>query len=183
MDNIPVCCSGGADGADMAWGDAASAAGHDVMHFIFKGHRSTAPKKQLYTLTKDQLDEANPYLEIANKTLKRNWPVSSYFVASLLRRNYFQIRYSDSLYAISGLDRKGLVKGGTAWAVQMMIDQKPNSKIYLFDQAKNSWFIWKGAWMPSMVPSCPTGVYAAIGSRELAENGRTAIQQVFNGRL
>ncbi len=175
----PVCCSGGALGADLAWGIAAHAAGHDVIHFIFRNHHSTADPKQLHVLTQDQLLVADGHLVKANKTLRRKWPVSNDFVANLLRRNYYQVVYSDSLYAISSFDGYGMVKGGTAWAVQMMIDIHPNAKIYVFDQQVERWFQWKGAWMPSMQPPAPDGLYAAIGSRELTAAGLRAIESIF----
>ena len=179
QENTPICCSGGAVGADLAWGYAAEAAGHDVMHFIFQGHKSTASKEQLYVLNREQLAEAEPHLTNANKTVKRRWPVNNQFVGNLLRRNYFQVRYSDSLYAVTHFDNYGMVDGGTAWAVQMMIDLHPNARIYLFDQKVGSWFQWKGAWMPAMQPSTPTGIYAAVGSRALSPKGLAAIKSVF----
>ena len=162
----PVCCSGGAVGSDLSWGNAAEAAGHDVIHFVFAGHRSTAKRDQLHYLSRDELAIANDHLAKANKKLQRKWPVRSEFVANLLQRNYYQVLYSGSLYAVSHLDHNGMVAGGTAWAVQMMNDLHPEAPMFLFDQKIRQWYSWKGTWVPVLQPSAPTGVYAAVGSRD-----------------
>lgn len=179
MQEKPVCLSGGAKGADLAWGDAATAAGHDVLHFVFAGHRSTAPREQLHFLSREELELAEPHLVKANKRLRRKWPVRNDFVANLLRRNFFQVRHSDSLYAVSHLDRDGMVAGGTSWACAMMIDLHPEAPIFLFDQKVSQWYRWKGAWMPCLQPPVPTGVYAGVGSRDLLPSGEKAIVDVF----
>lgn len=175
----PVCCSGGAEGADLEWGCAATKSNHAVMHFVFAGHRSRADKDQLVELTKDQLEVANDHLARANKSLHRRWPVSNYFVGNLLRRNYYQVVWSQSLYAISGFDSYGMVEGGTAWAVQMMIDLNPGAGIYVFDQKVGQWYQWKGGWVPVIKPPKPDGIYAGIGSRKLLTAGKEAIWKVF----
>lgn len=56
-----ILLSGGADGADTAWSKAASAAKHQVVHWIFDGHK-TKLRKGLYQLNREQLDAADPYL-------------------------------------------------------------------------------------------------------------------------
>jgi hypothetical protein len=179
LDTEDVCLSGGADGADLAWGTSAAAYGHSVVHWTFRGHRSKASASQIVVLAPDQLLVADPYLEHANLTLKRRWPVANNFVASLLRRNYYQVAWSDSCYAISALDKNGLVKGGTAWATQMFTDMHPDGRCYVFDQNSQQWYQWKGAWCPIIAPPRPTGVYAGIGSRELNPDGERAIMELY----
>lgn len=189
-----LCLSGGAEGADLQWGMCAGKAGHSVLHFIFQGHRSKAPKEELVVLTNYQLlwdgqDEetrksVDEYLARANETLKRRWPVQNDFVASLLRRNYYQVAHADAVYAVSSIDKNGLVKGGTAWAVQMFIDRFNGGvcDAYVFDQDENGWFTWDGSlgWSDIIEPPTPSRVWAGIGSRELKENGKNAIRSLLN---
>jgi hypothetical protein len=178
-----MCLSGGAEGADLQWGMVAGRAGYSVRHFIFSGHRSKAPADELVVLTRDQLLAADPFLEIANKTLKRRWPVSNDWVASLLRRNYYQVTWSDAVYAISSIDKNGLVKGGTSWAVQMFIDrfEGKSCPAYVFDQDQGIWFSWAGeeGWQSCGSPPVPTGIWAGIGTRELNQNGKDAIRNLL----
>ncbi|RYD65856.1 MAG: hypothetical protein EOP84_31585 [Verrucomicrobiaceae bacterium] len=72
----PICVSGGADGSDQQWGMVAGTAGHQVFHFIFPGHHSTAPASELVVLSAEQLVEADPFLIRANKTLERTFPTN-----------------------------------------------------------------------------------------------------------
>lgn len=69
----PICLSGGAEGADIAFGTIASSRGHEVFHFSFDGHRTRAPLHQVVTLDDTLLREADPHLEKANATLKRRF--------------------------------------------------------------------------------------------------------------
>lgn len=174
-----ICCSGGAKGADTIWGETAAEYGHDVIHFTFDKSRHKIPEGQEYVLSREQLLMADKWLVKAQKTLKRKWPVTNPHVASLLRRNYYQVAHSDSLYAISEIDSCGQVSGGTAWAVQMMIDMKPDLPIWVFDQKISQWYVWKGAWVSCLRPPVPSGTYAGIGSREINESGIEAIRSVY----
>lgn len=179
-DETNVCLSGGAAGADLKWGEVASARGDEVIHYIFRGHRSTAPEHQKIILSPSQLAEADPHLETANKTLRRRFPGSNDFVNNLLRRNYYQVVWSGSVYAISQIGKDGLVKGGTAWATTMFTDMHPYGKCYVYDQVAKQWFQWKGGWCPIVMPPTPVGVWAGIGSRDLLPAGERAIYELLS---
>lgn len=139
--DVDVMLSGGAKGADTAWGIAANNAGHQVVHWSFEGHKSFHPKFT-YKLTQEELEEADKYLEEANKTLKRSIPYFKPWIANLLRRNWYQVKYIDAIYAVGTLNKKAAIKdasdgrsypkeykdtmgvnGGTAWACQMFVDR------------------------------------------------------------
>lgn len=176
---MSVCLSGGAKGADLAWGIAAEMAGHDVVHFVFEGHRSKA--RHAVVLSEDELRSADPFLKRANATLRRRWPVANPFVANLLRRNWYQVRDADAVYAVSSIGDDGLVSGGTAWAVQMFLDRFAATPCpaYVYDQAAAQWYAWRSAWEPIESPPPPEGRWAGIGSRDLKTTGLEAITQVF----
>ena len=180
-----VCLSGGADGADLQWGMCAGSAGHTVVHWTFKGHSSKAPKAEISELSEEQLLVADESLTRANQTMKRRFPGSSWFVNSLLRRNYYQIKWAESVYAVSKLV-KGQVSGGTCWATQMYMDRftfdgedMANCHLYLFDQDQAQWFSWSGDWIAIDTPPVPTGVWAGIGSRDLTDAGKNAIRTLL----
>jgi hypothetical protein len=163
----------------------AGMAGHHVIHWIFDGHQSRAPETELVRLTPDMLVEADPFLVRANKTLRRKWPVRREHTAALLRRNYYQIAWSGALYAVSHLDGYGQVAGGTAWAVQMFIDrfQGKECPVYLYDQKFSRWLTWgDGHWEEIDMPPKPSGIYGAVGSRNLLDNGKRAIRTLLEYR-
>lgn len=78
------------------------------------------------------------------------------------------------------------ISGGTAWACQMYLDrhEKNNSnqmELYFFDQATNLFYQYDmrlKAWYQSL-PCRPSGIYAAIGSRNLTSGGEEFIKTIF----
>lgn len=175
---MDVCYSGGAQGADLFWGKVAAEFGHEVKHFVFSKHRHRSD--DAIVLTDDLLKEADEYLIEANKTLKRSYPTKNDYVNNLLRRNYYQIKDSDSVYAVSEI-KDNMVQGGTAWAVQMFLDSG-KSDCYVYDQEQQEWFYYEdGNWvLLHGNPPTPSGNYAGIGTRKLNTHGENAIFNVFN---
>jgi hypothetical protein len=184
QDNI--CLSGGAAGADLQWGMNAGRAGHAVIHWGFLDHRSDAPEQEIVRLSRDQLAVADPFLERANKSLKRRWPSSADFTNNLLRRNYYQVMWATAVYAV-GTFKNGEIQGGTSWATQMYMDRftidgEPLElcQLYFYDQNLSVWMQWKGSWTTlTGAPRAPSGVWAGIGSRTLTENGKWAIRELW----
>lgn len=179
----PVCYSGGAQGADAVFGQCAFKAGHIVKDFSFQGHR-TNPAWRV-ELSQSMLDKADPYLVQANRVLGRRFPTANMFVNNLLRRNYYQVKDSDKVYAVATRtqDQK-FVNGGTAWAVQMAIYL--GKAVYLYDMNYRLWYAWSGnimhKWMEVgsvFMMTGPSGAYAGIGSRNLTMDGANAIAKLF----
>ncbi len=139
-----LCLSGGAKGADATWGEEASKIGHQVIHWSFEGHKSHGNPDHTIKLDDETLKEADIRLDEANLSLKRRVPYGKPWIANLLRRNWFQIKYATAVYAVGSLnenavmyeedimgpihrirpnpiDRLG-IDGGTSWACQMYLD-------------------------------------------------------------
>jgi hypothetical protein len=181
---VNICLSGGCGGADTVFGEQAALAGHEVVHWSFGGHHSKC--ENLRILNSQQLMEADEYLKKASKLLKRHYPSRFVYTNNLLRRNYYQIKTTDRIYAVSSLEENGSgrVKGGTGWAVAMGI-QSQVPEIYFFDQECDTWFkhIWWGhtewGWEKFGAPPIPHGIYTGIGTRELNESGKQAIVKLY----
>lgn len=181
-----LCLSGGAIGADLQWGMTAGSAGYMVIHWSFDGHNTYAPEVEVVRLTQDQLNVADPALHRANNTIGRKVPLDKPCLCNLLRRSYYQVKWSNAVYAV-GKFKSGMVDGGTSWAVQMYMDRflhdcenLENCNLYFFDQVSNSWFTWKGSWQKlEGQPPKPSGVWAGIGSRDLTSEGKQAIRTLM----
>lgn len=183
-----ICFSGGAKGADHAWGLMAIDRGHQLIHFSFSGHK---PVETEHTkrLTRLELDEADAYVARAAKGMKRKWPSKNDHVNDLLRRNYFQIRYAERVYAVANLveDDPGVLKisGGTSWACQMYVDRWYSERglveceLYFYDMLSDRWMQWWETWKEIDRPPVPHGRYAGIGSRDLTEGGIRAIFEAY----
>jgi hypothetical protein len=183
-----ICFSGGAAGADHAWGLVAADNGHSVIHFTFSNHRP-ATDQNLQLLSQTELYEADAYVAKAAKSMKRRYPSAKDMVNNLLRRNWYQVRFAESVYAVAKLevDDPGALKisGGTAWACQMYVDRWyeernfPECKLYLFDMNTNTWMQWWETWITIDMPPKPQGRYAGIGSREITDQAVRAIFEAY----
>lgn len=195
--NPNICFSGGASGADLAWGDVAKAAGHEVRHFVFKGHRGSNHPDAVIVSPED-LKVGDPVLHQVNLRLKRSFPAHSEFVTNLLRRNYWQVHSSQSVYAIGYIEEEtGMLAGGTSWAVEAFKVLNPYSEMaFVFDQDEERWFFWDtlvdldldpapfnpaaGLWSPIELPPKPSGFWTGIGSSKYFKPvGRLAIEHLF----
>jgi len=181
-----ICLSGGAKGSDAQWGMNAGRDGQSVIHWSFENHKHHVAEQEIVRLTQEQLEVADEHLKLASKTLKRPWPGKrSLTVSSLLRRNWYQVAWCESVYVVSTINEKNLVDGGTGWAVQMYLDRMSKLAefeplpIYVFDQKKEQWFQWIAGWKAIESPPKPTGIWAGIGTRDLNEAGKWAIRNLF----
>lgn len=176
---MPTCFSGGAIGADLAWGRAAKEAGFSVVHFSFPGHKTEADRAELKILSDNELRAYNSYLTKASQNLKRHWPPKHAYVRKLLQRNGWQVRLNTPVYAV-GMLEDGQVAGGTAWAVQLAINLKEHGgPIYLYEQTQGVWLGWiDGEWKLATPPK-PTGDFTGIGTRAINDLGLAAIKELF----
>jgi hypothetical protein len=178
--NRNICLSGGADGADIEWGNCADSIGHQVIHWSFPSHPSVAPENQLIRLTDEQLTQSDEALKNAAKTLDKSLPKRPK-VSRLLRRNYFQVAWSEACYAVTYFEGEMQAPGGTVWATTMFTQLHPgNQNLYVFDQLRGVWLQWIGeSWLEIKSPPRPCGIWAGIGARALQPNGRDAIRKLM----
>lgn len=165
--------SGGALGSDSAWGDIGEKYGVRSNHY----YRGKTPKGNVQ-ITEDQYKEGLQKVEAAVEPLGRKIPYSKPYVVGLLSRNWQQVKNSDAVFAIAqDFDAGGNVLGGTGWAVQMAkAEGKP---IHVFSQKTGVWYSWNGsAWVQEATPRL-TKNFAGIGTREIDDTGREAIESVY----
>ena len=171
--------SGGAKGSDLHWQENGAKFGVNVKVFSFESHARTNTARVILTAT--QLRQADEYVLRANKTLKRHFPTGKSFVDNLLRRNWHQVKDTESVFAIAKvMPSQRTVEGGTGWAVQMAIDSK--KIVYVFDTARSNWYKFNyesQKFVPCRSTPKLTLLSTGIGTRQLTDTGRKAIDQVF----
>lgn len=174
-----ICNTGGAHGADTIFENECIKHNIKVISWSFKEHNIKSLNRRI--LSKEELDEGFENVKKANETLKRNIYGMNIYIRNLLSRNWFQVKYSNAIYAISAIQNNmKIVHGGTGWACQQAIDN--NKEIYVFDQFKNNWYkynytneifeVYKDK--PILLDA-----FAGIGTREINENGIKAIKELF----
>jgi len=183
-----ICYSGGAKGADQLFGSLAQEFGHKVCHFSFLNHKydNLCDPSTIIQLNSVQLAEAKSPLKEAAKLLGRTNGRYEY-TQNLLQRNYWQIKYTDRVYAITTIDWEngGRPNGGTGWAIAMAYCKDPNPAVYVYDVNKLQWYktVFKISqeamdW-EECVPPRPFGHYTGIGTRDLTKEGRAAIEGLY----
>jgi len=179
--------SGGAVGADTEWANAGKKAGAEVIAHSFQGHRVAAGTPLVHS--KAELTKADNLLSTVQKEYlpHKKFTNAKEYTKDLLRRNYFQIKDSQALIAagkIENVPNVGRrVSGGTSWAFYMAISEgKP---AYIFNQSDKKWYKGVGKQLveikPSTIPRYT--VIAGVGSRDLDESGRRAINDYINNRV
>lgn len=180
--------SGGAVGSDSYWGHIGEQYGVVSNHYY---HVEKTPEGN-FEISEEDYEEGR--IEAA-KAAKFNWGYQYQTMKdNRLIRNWAQVKYSDAIFAIGHLVRPGekvfpnqkndtrvainpCVQGGTGYAVAMAIlHGKP---VYVFDQERNKWFKnIEGKWSESDVPVL-TDNFAGIGTRNLNDNGKKAIEDAY----
>jgi hypothetical protein len=84
---------------------------------------------------------------------------------------------SYAVFAIGWIQGDDTVQGGTGWGVELA--KFFGRPVIVFDQARHAWFAWKdGHWEPE-TPTIPERPFAATGTRNLTDEGRAAIGELF----
>lgn len=178
--------SGGATGSDFYWSKYGKRYGVVSKHYYREGTKTPNGNTPI---SDSELKEADKHLTEANKTLGRHFPTRNEYVNNLLRRDWFQVKNADAVFAISTIEDNNTVFGGTGWAVQMAIDNK--KPVHVFDIKKKSWFeynystnSWENTDIPVLTPN-----FAGIGAHEKELNKidpaakflvQTAISNVYS---
>ena len=184
--------SGGAIGADSAWDTIGETFGMINNYHYFYGDKTPKGNK---VITTEELKEGVIRVKKTYKILGRP-DIPKYY--PLHGRNWFQVKNSDAVYAVSTIlspnevDKKGytnkskksVVEGGTGYAVEMAIQiDKP---VYVFNQRKTQdyeigWYQWDSSENDFIKVGTPilTKDFAGIGTRELNAAGEAAIKEVY----
>jgi len=167
--------SGGHKGAEAEFSRAAEHWKIPETTFTFEGH---------------QIEHAGELRELDDAELARG-DVSMDFVYANLGRRFHQgqgirrviqsmfhvVTGGERLFAVGWILPDDHVKGGTGWGVELA--KFFNREVSVFDQEKGRWYTWReGSWQPSE-PTIPGGPFAATGTRNLTDAGRTAIHELF----
>lgn len=168
--------SGGAEGSDIEWDNIGKEYG--LSHCLHYYHDRKTPHGNI-RLKDSDIEEGWSKVLLANKSLKRR--PDNY--KSLLSRNWFQVKNSDTVFAISSLKNDKEVDRGTGWAVQMAIDSK--KPVFVYDQLKKQWYEYcysRQCFAPCDIPLL-TKNFAGIGTRDINSDGLKAIKDVYINTL
>jgi hypothetical protein len=172
-----VLYSGGLKGAEAAFGAAAERYRIEEVTFTFDGHHIERTRG-VRTLTHAELRQGDVSLAYVSKLMHRHYPDTDY-IKQVLQTIWHQVNNAQEIYVVGKILDDDTVMGGTGWGAEFA--KLCNKPLFVFDQARDAWSHWTGAaWEQTPVPVIGHPHFAGTGTRNLQDNGKTAIEQLFD---
>ena len=172
-----TCHSGGAVGSDTIWELFSLLYGIKVKAYSHQTKYHKGINK--VEISEEDFIEGKEKIKKANKILCRK-NIDKYI--NLLARNWSQVKYSEEIFAIGSIEdiKKGIVDGGTGWAVMMAIQNEKT--VYIFNQIDNMWYKWSyiiEQFIKIGLPKIQTRNFAGIGTRKISKIGESNRRYFF----
>jgi hypothetical protein len=175
-----ILFSGGAPGAEAAFGACAERLGVEEVNFTFDGHRIER-HRGVRVLNHEELLGGDVSLEYVSRLMHRRY-TDSPTIRRVLQTLWYQVNHGQEIYVIGAILDDGTVRGGTGWGAEFA--KLCNKPLSVFDQDKDAWLRWSGQqWNPlghSDAPVITHPHFTGTGTRELRQNGRKAIEELFS---
>lgn len=170
--------SGGARGAESAFGEAAERFGVGEIHFSFSG-RNTSRSRGVVELSDQELERGAVSEAYVEAQLRRSFPKTEKF-QRLLKTIWHQVATAGEVFVIGEIQEDDTVKGGTGWGAELA--RRFHKRLHVFDQKRETWFQWKDhRWQAVDPPRIQRTRFTGTGTSALTDSGRRAIQGLFEG--
>jgi len=174
-----ILFSGGAPGAEAAFGACAESHGIEEVNFTFEGHK-IARHRGVRVLNHEELQSGDVSLAYVSRLMHRRY-ADAPTIRKVLQTVWYQVNNGQEIYVIGTVLDDGTVRGGTGWGAEFA--KLCNKPLHVFDQEKNSWFSWTGEdWDKRTSANGPLISHVHItgtGTRKLQANGKRAIEDLF----
>ena len=174
-----ILFSGGANGAEAAFGECAFKHGVEEVNFTFEGH-NIARKRGVRVLNHEELQAGDVSLAYVSRLMHRRY-TDAPTIRKVLQTLWYQVNHGQEIYVIGTILDDGTVRGGTGWGAEFA--KLCNKPLSVFDQQRDGWFTWNGSkWNRRTSDELPRITHPHItgtGTRVLEDNGRAAIEGLF----
>ena len=176
-----ILFSGGALGAEEAFGSCAETFGVEEVNFSFDGHKP-ARTRGLRVLNHEELATGEVSLAYVSRLMNRRYPDTPTF-RKILQSIWYQINHGQEIYVIGAIQPDQTVRGGTGWGAEFA--KLCNKPLFVFDQDRSRWFKWDGnasAWAARTgndEPVIEHVHFTGTGTRMLMPAARKAISDLF----
>ena len=174
-----ILFSGGAPGAEAAFGACAERYGVEEVNFTFDGH-NIERHRGVRVLNHEELLGGDVSLEYVSRLMNRRY-TDRPTLRKILQTLWYQVNNGQEIYVVGAILEDGHVKGGTGWGAEFA--KLCNKPLFVFDQERDRWFQWVGAdWQPMSASSLPVIThphFTGTGTRHITESGRRAIDELF----
>jgi hypothetical protein len=173
-----VLFSGGAAGAEAAFGALAERYGIDEVNFTFEGHNITR-QRGVRMLNHEELLAGDVSLEYVSKLMRRRYTEGP-TLRKILQTLWYQVNSGQEIYVVGAIQEDETVRGGTGWGAEFA--KLCNKPLHVFDQDRDGWFRWTGSHWDSAASSPPVVThphFTGTGTRTLRPNAQRAIEGLF----
>jgi len=174
-----ILFSGGAQGAEAAFGAEAERHGIEEVNFTFDGH-AIERHRGLRMLNHEELLAGDVSLEYVSRLMNRRYTKGP-TLRKILQTIWYQVNSGQEIYVVGHIEDDQTVRGGTGWGAEFA--KLCNKPLFVFDQARDRWFSWTGgSWQPNAAEQLPAITHLHVtgtGTRVLEDNGRRAIRELF----
>src|SRR6267154_2307256 len=175
-----ILFSGGAKGAEAAFGECAAKHGVEEVHFTFDGH-PIERDRGVRVLNHEELGLGDVSLAYVSKLMHRKY-ADSPTIRKVLQTLWYQVNNGQEIYVIGTILNDKTVRGGTGWGAEFA--KLCNKPLHVFDQDKDAWFWWNGDdWTHvhdgAAAPVIKHPHFTGTGTRSLQANGKRAIEELF----
>lgn len=167
--------SGGARGAEAAFGAAAQACGVTEINYTFEGHhieRTVGTRE----LTDAELTTSDMVMTEVSRRFKRDYSTRPW-MRRILQSLCHQVNNGYQVFVIGAIQDDRSVKGGTGWAAELA--KLFNRPLHVFDQEQGKWFSWLGGDWVENEPAITHFNICGTGTRNLNDAGAKAIAELF----
>ena len=174
-----ILFSGGAPGAEAAFG--ACAERHDVeeVNFTFDGHKIVR-QRGVRMLNHEELLAGDVSLEYVSRLMHRRY-TEGFTLRRVPQTLWYQVNNGQEIYVIGTIQDDDTVRGGTGWGAEFA--KLCNKPLYVFDQDTDHWCRWAGSSWETLAASDAPVVshphFTGTGTRTLQESGKKAIDELF----
>ena len=173
-----VLFSGGAAGAEAAFGALAERYGIDEVNFTFEGHNITR-QRGVRMLNHEELLTGDVSLEYVSRLMRRRYTEGP-TLRKILQTLWYQVNSGQEIYVVGAIQEDDTVRGGTGWGAEFA--KLCNKPLHVFDQDRDGWFRWTGSRWDSAASQLPVVThphFTGTGTRTLRPNAQQAIEGLY----
>lgn len=167
--------SGGAGGAEAAFGAVAARYGCREVAFSFEGHRQERTEGRV-VLSDRELEAGDVSLVYVSRRLHREYNQHG-LVRRVLQTLWHMVSRAEQVFVVGVIQPDDTVVGGTGWSVELARLWKKD--LWVYDQERHGWFRWSGGAWVAGEPVIASPSVCGTGTRYLEAHGREAIEDLW----
>jgi hypothetical protein len=175
-----ILFSGGAPGAEAAFGACAEHYQIEEVNFTFEGHKIDR-RRGVRVLNHEELQNGDVSLAYVGKLMHRRY-TDSPTLRKVLQTLWYQVNNGQEIWVVGTILDDKTVRGGTGWGAEFA--KLCNKPLHVFDQEQQAWFWWNGEdWQKPDRPEGPVIMhrhFTGTGTRTLLDSSKRAIEDLFH---